>query len=238
MADSNAGDWLRHETGDERDRWSQLEKSETTGFSNRSKSQPTPGWKDTRTRRGYLVYLERTGTIYGRLQGWEVKHGRDKADTWERAGGKLNVRRNTLAPPSSQPQVFCHCPGPQACIGRSRCKPTETVLWGRKPTSDLPPSRWGRGREKGMKPWANWHKPQLIEWSYRTYRAILLKKKEGCTSKTGFLEGMSVRKISLKTFPLFLCFAWPGQCKMHTPKISFNLARNSHLKRQTDFFFL
>lgn len=48
---------------------------------------------------------------------------------------------------------------------------------------------------------------------------------------------MSVRKISLKTFPLFLCFAWPGQCKMHTPKISFNLARNIHSKRQTDFFF-
>lgn len=108
---------------------------------------------------------------------------------------------------------------------------------GKKAYFRSPSLTWGRGREKGMKPWANWHKPQLIEWSYRTYRAILLKKKEGCTSKTGFLEGMSVRKISLKTFPLFLCFAWQGQYKMHTPKISFNLARNSHLKRQTDFFF-
>lgn len=83
MVASTAGDWLKHETGDERDRWSQLEKSETIRFSNGSKSQPTPGWKDTRTRRGYLGSLARTGTIYGRLQGWEVKNGRDKADTWE-----------------------------------------------------------------------------------------------------------------------------------------------------------
>lgn len=119
MVASTAGDWLKHETGDERDRWSQLEKSETIRFSNGSKSQPTPGWKDTRTRRGYLGSLARTGTIYGRLQGWEVKNGRDKADTWEGTGGKLNVRRNAPAPPSSQPQVSAIAPAPKPALAEA-----------------------------------------------------------------------------------------------------------------------
>lgn len=167
MVDSNVGDWLKHKTGDERDRKSQLEATQFILVTETSHNQPQAGRTQGRgatTARGP----------------WAPWWGQE---LWQTSGLWGGARKRQVLPekvqemcpvwplPSSQP-VFGHSPTPEP----PRAEISFRVLWERKPQGQISLPHIEPGEAQGRDPRAKCPKTQLEELSH--WQGYLAEKRK------------------------------------------------------------